>query len=190
MRTGFSTSLGGALATCLPSGTADCSGTFPGASISSALEFRFWYMGIALEFDYGAYWVGGDGAENVSNTTMHLMPVLKGYYPLGDLELFFGAGLGYSSIAVTEDTSESLAAWSTLWQGVKLTGGVWYDLHQHGLPEGFTLDLAVNLFLNSGGTRCTEYAGSGPCLSGTDLEPAQRDVANHLQLNTAFRYTF
>ena len=189
-RTGFSTSLGFALATCLPDGNSDCTNTYPGGSVSSSMEVRFWYLGIALEFDYGFHFVGGEGSENVSSTTMHLTPVLKGYYPMAPWEFFLGAGLGYSAITVTEDASESLAGWSSLWQGVKLTGGAWYDLQPHGFPEGFTLDLAAHLFLNYGGTRCTEYAGSGPCLSEADLKPAQRDVANHLQLGTALRYTF
>ena len=34
-RTGFSTSLGFALATCLPDGNADCTNTYPGGSVSS-----------------------------------------------------------------------------------------------------------------------------------------------------------
>ncbi len=190
LRTGFSINVGGAIASCVPSGSADCGNTYPGGSISAAMEIRFWYLGVALEYDYGFHVVTGAGAEDVSSTTMHLMPVLKGYYPLTDWELFVGAGLGYSSMAVTEERTESEAAWSTLWQGLKLTGGAWYDLSTLGMPEGFTLDVALNVYLNSGGERCTEYAGSGPCLSSADLEPSQRDVAHQLQVATALRYTF
>jgi hypothetical protein len=189
-RTGFSLSGGAALTTCLPSGKADCTNTYPGAGLSAAMEVRFWYLGLALEYDFAWHIVGGSGSEDVSSTTTHITPMLKGYYPLELLEVFVGVGLGYSSISVYESRSESRASWSTLWQGLKLSGGLWYDLHPWGMPDGFTLDVAAHLFLNFGGERCTEYAGSGPCLSGDDLSPDQRDVANHLQLGSALRYTF
>lgn len=189
-RKGWSMALGVAFATCIPNGRADCNNTFPGGSVVTALEKRFWYLGVALEFDYGFHFIGGTGSESVSTTTMHAVPMLKAYYPLENWEFFLGGGLGYSSISVVEDRSESSAHWSTLWQGLKVATGAWYDLHSVGMPEGFTLDLAVQYLGNFGGTRCTAYAGSEACLSKQDLSSAQRDVIHNLQVMSALRYTF
>ena len=154
------------------------------------MEVRYWYLGLSIDFDYGWHILGGDGASEVSSTNMHVTSVLKAYYPLKSLEVFLGFGLGYSSMAVTEDSTGSEASWSTFWQGTKTTGGVWLDLEPFGMPAGFSLDISADLMLNFGGSRCTKYGGAGPCLEVKELKAEQRDVANHLRVGSALRYTF
>ncbi|MEE2789358.1 MAG: hypothetical protein VX589_18615 [Myxococcota bacterium] len=188
---GFSVSAQSALTLCLPSGEADCTETYPGAAVGAAMEVRFWHMGISLDFDYGWAIVGGSGSEDVSSTTMHITPMVKGYYPMGDFDIFFGAGTGYSAMTVADDRTASEASWHTWLLGMKLTAGLVFDLSKtFDWPDGFALDTGMNFFINFGGTRCVKYANAGPCQPVEELSGGQGDVAGQFQLNGALRYTF
>ena len=188
---GFSLSAQSALTLCLPSGEANCAETYPGAAVGAAMEVRFWHMGISLDFDYGWAIVGGGGAEDVSSTTMHITPMVKGYYSFERLDVFLGAGTGYSAVTVSDDRTNSEASWQSWLLGMKIATGVVFDLAKHfGWPEGFAADAGVNIFLNFGGTRCVKYANAGPCQAVDELTDGQGDVASQVQLNGALRYTF
>ncbi|MBV71050.1 MAG: hypothetical protein CMH52_06825 [Myxococcales bacterium] len=189
-RKGFQLYGGLGLKTCIPDGAADCSNTYPGTFISTGMEYRFWYLGIALDFDLGRYLVAEDDDFDVSSLSMHLMPVLKAYYPLKSLDVFVGFGMGYGQQWVTEDSSRSEASWTTFWRAMKVTAGVGLDLEPYGLPAGFTLDLNADLLMHSGGTRCAKYGGAGPCLDEKDLKGGQNDVADQIRLGSALRYSF
>ena len=125
--------------------------------------------------------------------------MLKGYYPLleddgegeSGMEFFLGLGTGYSSITVTDDSTNSEAHWSTFWQGMKMTMGVQFDLASaFGWPEGFAVDTAANIFLNFGGSRCAKYANAGPCQPLDELKGGQQDISGQFQMTSALRYTF
>ena len=188
---GFSLSAQTGMTSCIPSGEADCTNTYPGFLLGAAMEVRFWYLGISLDFDHSWAIVGGGGSEDVSSTAMHATPMLKGYYPLDGMDIFLGVGTGYSSISVTDDRTDSEATWQTWWQGMKVSSGVVFDLAKaFGWPDGFAVDAGANFFLNFGGTRCVKYAKAGPCQAIEELRGGQSDVSSQLQLNGALRYTF
>ena len=189
-RKGFQLYGGLGFMTCVPDGAADCSNTYPGTFISTGMEYRFWYLGIALDFDYGRYLVAEDDDFDVASLSMHLMPVIKAYYPLKAIDIFLGFGMGYGQQWVTEDSSRSEASWTTFWQAMKVTAGVGVDLKPFGFPDGFSLDLNADLLMHSGGIRCAKYGGAGPCLDEKDLQGGQNDVADQLRLGSALRYSF
>ena len=99
LRTGFSLATGAAFLICVPDGKAYFTNTFPGMSLTTSMEVRFWYLGLAVDFDYGWFITEGDG---VTSYAMHATPVLKGYYPLESMEIYLGFGSGYGTLGVTE----------------------------------------------------------------------------------------
>ena len=189
-RKGFQLYGGLGVKTCLPDGAADCSNTYPGTFVVTGMEYRFWYLGLALDFDIGRFLVADDADFDISSLSLHFMPVVKGYYPLRTFDIFLGFGLGYGQQWVTEDSSRSEASWSTFWKAFKMTAGIGLDLKPYGGPEGMTLDLNLDLLLHSGGTRCAKYGGAGPCLDEKDLTGGQNDVSDQFRIGSALRYTF
>ena len=189
-RKGFQTYLGMGLQTCIPDGAADCENTFPGLSWGGGIEYRFWYLGWSIDLAYGRYLVTDDADFLVSSTTTHITTSLKGYVPFDTFDAFLGFGLGYGDQTVTEERTDSEASWSTFWRAFRLSAGVGLDLLPYGFPKGFVLDLQLESFLHSGGTRCAKYGGAGPCLDAADLYGGQKDIADQLKLGTMLRYSF
>ena len=196
-RADWSVSAGTGISLCQPSGSADCNDVLPGPFFNGAVEYRFWRLGIGFDYDYGIQFATGTGAENVSVSATHAMPMLKYYHAFVGYTGFLGLGLGYSSHEVTETSNSAVvseARWFSYWSGIKATLGALLPAEQVFGPnfdiDGLELDLRLETVFNTGGQRCVTWENAGSCQPISDAEGVEKDVAGSLALGAAFRYTF
>ena len=169
---------------CLPSGTASCSDTYPGVNLGLSTEYRWQYIGLTLNLDWGNFIPSGTGSENTSNTFGHLGLGLRYYYPYQTTQhLYIGGGFGMGEAEVSDQRSESAVQWSSWWSDVRLDlGALWFQ------RDHWSLESALSMIIHSGGTRCIIFQGAGPCQALSDLDTEQQSIARVLMLRFGARW--
>ena len=178
---GFQLGAGLGLNVCVADGDADCSSLGPAASLMLAPGYRF-NDHVSLSLDLQLGWLSPD-ADDVSATTLSVMPTVRGHFRAGRGEFVIGAGLGYSRFATSgeawvdtgwgEDYGTLEVSWSTA-LALKLTAGYLFDL-----SPTLSLGGAIDFFLNpSTGEICAAFEGDEPCEDVSDTG----DVADRLTL--------
>ena len=185
LKRGFSVTPTLGIITCFPTdAVSDCSNTYPGFLAGGSLEYRWTYVGLSIDGDYGFLWVGGEG--DVDSNIEHIGLTIKGYYPLSlHYDLSVGVGLGYGEVSVSESQSGSEASWASLWSDLRIQAGVLIALTAH-----LSLDLSLLWMSHLKGERCLSFQRAGPCSAIADLGETRGSVASHLGLLSGLRYTF
>ena len=191
-RLGLSLMLGTGLNVCVPRGDASCTDLIPGPFFNVGFEYRFWRMGIGLNYAQGRHFPIGTGAEDVSVSTQHFTFDVLGYFPNWQtFEPFAALGLGFGQIQSRDDVQQSRVEWSSLWQTAHLRAGL-----RHRMPESWQLHpgwfwtLYGALYLHQGGERCVFYNAQGACRLTEELSGSQTDYASTLELGGQVGFGF
>ena len=189
---GLALTLGAGLNICVPRGDASCTDLLPGPFFSAGVEYRFWRMGIGLNYAMGRYFPIGTGAQNVSVSTEHLTFDILGYFPIWKaFEPFAAVGLGYGQLLSKDGAQQSRVEWSSLWQTAHLRAGV-----RHRLPASWQLHsgwfwtLYTAAYLHQGGERCVFYNAQGACRLTEEFSGGDTDYATSLELGGQLGFGF
>lgn len=189
---GLGLTVGTGLNVCVPRGDASCTDLVPGPLFSAGFEYRFWRMGIGLNYATGRHFPIGTGAQDVSVSTQHFTFDILGYFPTWRaFEPFAALGLGYGQLMSKDDTQQSRVEWSSLWQTAHLRGGV-----RHRLPESWQLHsgwfwtMYSALYFHQGGERCVFYNAQGACRLTEELSGGNTDFATTLELGGQVGFGF
>ena len=170
---------------CVASGQAQCNETYPGVNLGLSTEYRWKYLGINLNLDWGNFTPTGTGSDQISNTFGHLGLGLRYYYTYKPSQhLYLGASLGMGEAEVLDQTSESSVQWSSFWSDLRVDlGALWRQTDHWSIESG------LSMIFHTGGTRCIAFQGAGPCQAVSELEPSQRSIARVLMLRFGARWT-
>ncbi|MGB0648542.1 MAG: hypothetical protein ACPGQS_15260, partial [Bradymonadia bacterium] len=189
---GLGLTIGMGLNICGPRGEASCTDLVPGPFVSAGFEYRFWRMGIGLNYAHGRHFVIGTGADEVEISTTHFTLDLLGFFPMWrTFEPFAAVGLGYGQILSEDSAQQSSVEWSSIWQTAHLRAGV-----RHRFPDGWALGadwfwtLYGAAYLHQGGERCVFYAAQGACRLSEELSDGQTDYATTLEMGGQIGYGF
>jgi hypothetical protein len=132
---GLALTLGAGLNICAPRGDVSCTDLIPGPFLSGGFEYRFWRMGIGLNYALGRHCPLGTGSENVSVSTQHFTFDVLGYFPVSHgFKPFAALGFGYGQLQSKYEAQQSSVAWRSLWQSRHLRAGL-----RRRLPAGWLL---------------------------------------------------
>ena len=189
---GLELNLGTGLNFCIPRGEAGCTDLLPGPYYTIGWQYRFWRMGLALNYISGMHIPIGTGAEDVSVRTEHFILDLMGYFPrAGAVEPFAGLGLGYGSIRSSDSRSNSRVEWSSLWQTVRIISGVRGRFPKAwSAGDGWFWETYGSFYFHQGGERCVFYAAQGACRLSEELPSGETDYASTLELGGRFGWSF
>lgn len=177
---------------CVPRGEASCTDMAPGPYYSLGFQYRFWRLGLALSYASGKHFALGTGSENVSVSTDHFILDLVGYFPTSaGIEPFAAVGLGYGNLVSRDDSSDARVEWSSIWQTVRLSGGVRGVFPEDLLPgEGWFWEGYGSFYLHQGGERCVFYQAQGACRLSEELSGPAIDYASTMELGGKVGWSF
>ena len=189
---GLNLMVGTGLNICGPRGQASCTDVLPGPYVNGNMEYRFWHLGVGLNFSYGKHFAMGDGSEDVSITSKHLTLDLLGFFPMWhEIEPYVAIGFGYGSIASVDGKQNSSVEWNSLWQTLHLRAGVRGRLPKAwGWHDDWFYTLYSSAYLHQGGNRCVFFAGQGACRVSEELSEDQTDYASTLELGAQLGFAF
>ena len=185
--TGWFLFSGGGLNLCIPNGESDCDEIYPGLVVNLGGGYRWTYIGLSIDYDYGSYWISGVDSDHISNSLTHFQLMVRGYLPMNHYLLFLGGGVGYGKILIQDEESKSEVSWSSLLKSIKITTGILLPLK---LIDRLDVLVKSNLSFHQGGQRCTQYNQAGPCIDIDRLDTDEQDISMNLQIITALEYTF
>lgn len=170
---------------CLPSSPANCNNTYPGVNAGLSTEYRWHYIGVNLNLDWGNFTPSGTGSENTTNTFGHLGIGLRAYHPYrSDKHFYIGSSLGMGEAEVSDHNSDSAVQWSSWWSDLRLDlGALWFQ------KEQWSIESTLSMIIHNGGTRCIIFQGAGPCQALKDLDSKQQSMARILMLRFGARWT-
>ena len=177
---------------CGPRGGANCNDILPGFMGRAALQYRFWHLGIGLNYRVGNYFPVGTGSEDLTMRTRHGIFEFLGFLPrYGSVEPFIGLGLGYGSVESRDARSNSEIAWRSLWESFSARFGV-RGKPSKALTLGSSMIWELNgtILTHQGGERCVLFAGQGACRPSNELEANQTDYASTFGLEAAIGWSF
>ena len=161
------------LQSCIPSTDAGCDQVFPGGSLGLSTGYRWRFVGIKLNGDWGTLIPTGNGSEHVKIRSYHIGLGLLGYLPLVETyTLYSGLSLGAGDLSVHDTASDSMISWSSLWSDLR-----WELGGQSKLSSLFTLELALSINFHLGGSRCLNFQGAGPCEPISNLKQSEQQVS-------------
>jgi len=180
----FNVGLGMGTNVCIPNGDADCSNLLPLGHLSALMEYRFGgLVGWSLEYDYGAYWPTGTGADRLTQRSTHFLTTIRGYYDYRDWDVYSGLGLGFASHRLTDTVAdEELASFSTLWAAFKVSLGA---TRPWDLADGLHWGIRADQIYYLSGEACVVLGGAQNCEAIDDT-----NVAGQLQISWDVRYVF
>ena len=189
---GLEVILASGLNVCVPRGGATCNDILPGMMGRAALQYRFWHLGIGLNYRVGNYFPVGTGSEDLTIRTRHAIFEFLGFLPrYRTVEPFVGFGLGYGTIESRDARSNSEVAWRSLWEsfsgrfGIRgKPGEVW------ALGSSMIWELNATILTHQGGERCVLFAGQGACRPSNELDTNQTDYASTFGLEAAIGWSF
>lgn len=189
---GIGLTLGTGLNICTPRGDASCTDLIPGPVFNAGFEYRFWRMGIGLNYSMGRHFPIGTGAQDVSVSTQHFTFDILGYFPTWQsFEPYAALGLGYGQLLSEDEAQQSRVEWSSLWQTAHLRAGV-----RHRMPASWQLHsgwfwtLYSALYLHQGGERCVFYSAQGACRLTEELSGGDTDYASTIELGGQVGFGF
>ncbi len=145
---------------CQEDGDAKCDDIGPSVQLNVAPGFRIMpHVGAYLDIGYGMLSPDAEGADSMS--TLSVIPMVRGYLPLGPADIHLGVGAGYTRSTISgkvQDTDISITRTNAT--DAKISVGGAYYLSET-LAIGATIDM---IFLaNEAGEACTEFDGNEEC---------------------------
>lgn len=170
---------------CLPSGAARCDATYPGFNFGLTTEYKWTYLSITGNLDWGQFTLVGAGDDELSHHFGHLGLGVRAYLPSPPSRWqYLGVSLGSGDVEIKEDQSDSSVTWSSLWSDLKLSFGAVWLRDQH-----FSVESALSLLIHLGGERCIQFSGAGPCRAVKELPEIERSSSRTLMLRIGLRWT-
>jgi hypothetical protein len=198
---GFELMGGGGINICIEDGDANCERIDSSFVLLVAPGYRFsQLLGLYVDIAYG--WFKPDEsvaddldyADNLdaSMNTLTVMPTVRLFVPVSSLELYGGAGLGYSSISSSTtlryggDKFEGTSIWSNL-LNLKLTAGFAVPINPK-FHFGVNVDMVFNANDAGEGKICVTQEGDTDCdtYDGNEIG----DVVDLFQATGFIRFRF
>ena len=189
---GLEVILASGLNVCLPRGGADCNDILPGLMGRAALQYRFWQLGIGLNYRFGNYFPVGTGSDDLTMRTRHAIFEFLGYLPRYRMvEPFIALGLGYGTVESRDARSNSEVAWRSLWESFSARFGIRGEPSKAwSLGSSMIWELNGTILTHQGGERCVLFAGQGACRPSNELDANQTDYASTFGLEAAIGWSF
>ena len=182
--TGFSVRAGVGTSTCLASSGASCEGLGTHVGTQAALGYRVVdWLGLYADVNVG--WLDAADtaapAARVSLRTLSVLPMLRGFAPVGPLELTAGLGAGYARTSlhvVARETGE--------------TGGLtWHSWFSPRVELGLAVPLGDTFSVGATGAMQLHLDGSGTyCFDDGDCRGNSGAVVDLVQVNAVVMATF
>ncbi len=169
---------------CIPSGSARCDETYPGVNAGLSTEYRWKFVGLSANVDWGTLTPAGTGSDQVTHRLSHIGLGLRAYVPWSEAKAYYmGMSAGMGEAVVKDNKSDSSVTWSSLWSDLRLElGGVWIK------SETLAIESALGLAIHLGGERCIRFNGAGPCSVEAELGDSEQSSARVMMWRIGVRW--